>query len=109
MFRIELAYRFSRTPSELDATLTVSEYLLLATAESIEPRGEVRADLRAGIISSTIVNSNPWRKAGSNPVKPADFMPEFGRRRKQDMRLLAAQLRAYTIANGGEVREVKRG
>lgn len=109
MFRIELCYRFGRTPSELDETLTVSDYLLLATAESIEPRGEVRADLRAGIISSTLVNSNAFRKPGSNPVKPADFMPTFGRRRKQDMRLLASQLRAYTIANGGEIREVKRG
>jgi hypothetical protein len=108
MFRIELAYRFSRTPSELDATLLVSEYLLLATADGIEPRGEVRADLRAGIVSATIVNSNPWRKSG-NAVKPADFMPTFGRRRKQDMQHLKAQLKAYTIGMGGEVREVKRG
>lgn len=88
--------------------MLVSEYLLLATAESIEPRGEIRADLRAGIVASTIVNSNPWRKSG-NPVKPADFMPEFGRRRKQDMKLLATQLKAYTLKLGGTVGEVKHG
>lgn len=41
----------------------------------LEPFGETRADLRAGIISATFANAN--RREGSKPFKPADFMPKF--------------------------------
>lgn len=45
-----------------------------------EPWGEDRADLRAGIIASTVANS--YRSRG--PVlKPGDFMPQFGKQRRQ--------------------------
>lgn len=37
----------------------------------VEPFGEDRADLRAGVISSIIVNTNPYRKGPA--VKPSDF------------------------------------
>jgi len=41
----------------------------------IEPFGEERADLRAGIVASTIANTNRGR--GQKPYKPQQFMPEF--------------------------------
>ncbi len=41
----------------------------------LEPWGEERADLRAGIVASTIANSN--RGKGQKPFKPQQFMPEF--------------------------------
>lgn len=41
---------------------------------SLEPFGEERADLRAGIISSTIANVN---RGKHKPFKPTDFMPKF--------------------------------
>lgn len=41
----------------------------------LEPWGEERADLRAGIVASTIANSN--RGKGQKPFKPQQFMPDF--------------------------------
>lgn len=50
----------------------LSEWMAFA---ELEPFGDERADLRAGIVASTIVNVN--RAQGTPPVKPADFMPKF--------------------------------
>lgn len=43
----------------------------------LEPFGEERADLRAGIIAAT--SANVWRKKGRPALKPRDFMPHFDR------------------------------
>ena len=40
----------------------------------LEPWGEERADLRAGIVASTIANVN---RGKGKSFKPGDFMPEF--------------------------------
>ena len=45
--------------------------------DSIEPFGEQRADLRAGIIASTVANYSMNRP--KSPVRPADFMPFIGK------------------------------
>lgn len=42
---------------------------------SIEPFGEDRADLRAGMISSVIANTNRDPKKRAEPYEPIDFMP----------------------------------
>lgn len=46
----------------------------------IDPFGEERADLRAGIIAS--VTANAFGKRGSSH-RPRDFMPDFDRRSRQ--------------------------
>lgn len=46
--------------------------------EQLEPFGEYRDDLRAGIVASTIANVNSKRR-----YKPDDFMPQFGERKEQ--------------------------
>lgn len=43
----------------------------------IEPFGEERADLRAGVIASTIANANRDPKTRSKPFTPSEFMPTF--------------------------------
>jgi hypothetical protein len=43
----------------------------------LEPFGEERDDLRAGIVASTIVNSNPYRKKGAKAAKASDFVLKF--------------------------------
>lgn len=43
--------------------------------DQLEPFGEQRADLRTGIIASTIANANRTKK--TKPFKPSDFMPKF--------------------------------
>lgn len=45
--------------------------------ERMEPWGEGRADLRAGIVASAVFNSQ--RASGDAPVlQPSEFMPRFG-------------------------------
>jgi hypothetical protein len=41
----------------------------------IDPWGDERADLRNGILASTMVNCNPFRKKSARSAKPTDFMP----------------------------------
>ena len=59
----------------------------------IDPWGEERADLRSGIVSSTMANIN--RKKGAKAFKPSDFMPEFIKQKEDDMD--AKQVRQQTI------------
>mgnify|MGYP003645784528 FL=1 len=40
---------------------------------SLDPFGDVRGDLQAGIVASTIANANSGK--GSRTFQPADFMP----------------------------------
>lgn len=61
----------------------------------LEPWGEERADLRAGIVASTIANVNrsPKRK---KPYAPEDFMPRF--EDEEDPEETAARLMAQMKA-----------
>lgn len=43
----------------------------------LEPWGEVRGDLRAGIVASVIANVNRDPKKKGQPFKPTDFMPDY--------------------------------
>ncbi len=57
---------------------------------NLEPFGEERADLRAGIIASTVANASGSTK---KTFKPSDFMPDFGkeskpRRSSKDMQMM---------------------
>jgi hypothetical protein len=45
---------------------------------SIEPWGPERADLNAGIITSTLANIHRDSKRRPEPFSPADFMPKYG-------------------------------
>lgn len=47
----------------------------------LEPFGEERDDLRAGIVASTIANVNRGKRAKA--YKPEDFMPKFDSHSKQ--------------------------
>lgn len=73
----------------------------------LEPWGEGRDDLRAGIIASTMANL--WRGADTPPFTPTDFMPQFDRVAEEalDADVLIAQqqqlLESLTRAAGGEV------
>lgn len=49
---------------------------------TIDPFGEERADLRAGIIASTIANIN--RPKNRKVLKPQEFMPKFEHKTQQD-------------------------
>lgn len=63
--------------------------------DQINPFGEERADLRAGVISSVIANVN--RKAGSKSFTPQDFMPNF--EPKPERTINDEILEAFNIGN----------
>lgn len=55
----------------------------------MEPFGEMRADLRSGIIASTFANCHRDPDKQREPFKASDFMPQFDRKpetRTQDPR-----------------------
>lgn len=45
--------------------------------DSLEPFGEERADLRAGIVAATVANVNRDPKKQRTPYAPQDFLPKF--------------------------------
>jgi len=59
----------------------------------LEPFGEDRADLRAGIIASTIANVHRDSKKRRKPYTPQDFMPKF-EQKKVDHATLAEKIKA---------------
>lgn len=46
----------------------------------VDPFGEERADLRAGIVASAVANAN---RVKGKSFKPKDFMPQFDQKRPQ--------------------------
>lgn len=85
------------SPREVLEKHTSRELTEWAAFLQLEPQGEDRADLRAGIIASTIANAN--RKKGAKKYKPADFMPKFDAEQSMDEQRAAAE--ALIIAFGG--------
>jgi hypothetical protein len=73
-FVLRLALRLGKTLAEI-ADMSWSELQLWAAYYQLEPWGEERGDLRAGIIASTI--ANVYRDASREPFSPLDFMPDF--------------------------------
>lgn len=66
----------------------VAEWLAYA---QVEPWGEDRADLRAGIVAATVANA--FRRQDSRAFTPQDFMPDFAEDEDPDAasaRLMAA-------------------
>jgi len=71
--------------------------------ERLEPWGEIRADLRAGIIASTVVNCQRTSDSGS-PVQPSDFMPDFMKESKPlDPKETSDQIKAFFTRVTGKV------
>lgn len=70
------------TLDELRHRMTQRELRVWIEAYAVEPWGEDRADLRAGIIASTVANCN--RSKGAS-FKPSDFMPQFEKPVKKQM------------------------
>ena len=64
------------TVGELLRKMSASELHEWRVYSGIDPFGEERADLRSGIVASTIASVH--RKKGSRRPTPQDFMPKFG-------------------------------
>ena len=86
------------TVSELLHRISSRELTEWQAYYGVEPFGEDRADLRAGIVASTV--ANVFRKSGTQPYKAQDFMPKFEKPR-QDWRQLLEKVRTINAALGG--------
>lgn len=71
---------------------------------SIEPWGEERADLRAGIVASTVANVNRNAKQRSKPYSPKDFMPVYDKppKKAQTMEEMLRVVEVMNAAFGGQ-------
>jgi len=65
----------------------------------LSPWGEKRADLRSGIIASTVYNTARGRN--SQAMKAADFMPDFGDEEPQTIEEMQEQLLAGAKLKNG--------
>jgi len=64
--------------------ISSAEFSQWIAYNNVEPFGESRADLRAGIISSVMANIH--RGKGQKSFTADEFMPEFGEREKPKMK-----------------------
>jgi len=70
------------TVSELLARISSRELAEWMAYAQLEPFGEERADLRAGIVAATVANTARDPRKRARPFAARDFMPRFGRRRQ---------------------------
>ena len=69
------------TVREAQMRISSQEFTEWMAFARLHPFGEWRADLRAGIVASTIANVN---RGKGKAYKPSDFMPDFKRTRKAE-------------------------
>ena len=65
------------TVAELGQRMSARELGEWIALSRLEPFGDARADLRAGIVASAVVNVH--RSRDDEPLTPDDFMPDFYR------------------------------
>ena len=97
-----LARQLGMSVARAQQEISAREFAEWMAYDRIDPMGEGRADLRAGIIAAVMRNS--WCKGA--PAKPADFMPNFKRQDGPDPEQLQQKIRAIFkgIANGSKDR-----
>jgi len=90
------------TLAEAQARISAREFAEWMAYYTLEPWGQERGDLRAGIVAATIANANRDAKKRKKPFKPQEFMPQFDKR-EQTVDEQLAMARMITEALGGEV------
>ena len=74
MFAFRLALALGQPhPDYLLGAITSRQFAEWQAFYALDPFGDQRADLRAGIVCATM--SNRWRGKNENPKEPLDFMP----------------------------------
>ncbi len=77
------------TRGELEDRITSEELTDWMGYYRIEPFGDMRADLRMGILAATYINSKRGR--GKRPISPSKFMP-FLEKPVQSAKIFRAKL-----------------
>jgi hypothetical protein len=90
------------TVGQLLASISSRELTEWLVYYSLEPFGDERADLRAGIVASTVANSVRDPKRQAKPFEPRQFMPRFEDEPDEpDPDALWAKVNAVMFAAGG--------
>ena len=63
------------------ASLSSRQFAEWIAYYNVEPWGEERADVRSGVVASTVANIH--RKKNTKPFKPIDFMPYLSEEREE--------------------------
>lgn len=93
------------TVGELLARMSSRELTEWLAFSQIEPIGDAREDLRAGIIASTIANSFRDTEKQKKPYSPADFMIDWDnppKREKKSPGNLLEMVERINVAYGGQ-------
>lgn len=77
--------------------MSASEFMEWCVMQKLNPIGEERADLRAGIIASVIANI-----VSSKGFLPSDFMPTFGMTEEEREQKLLRDLDMWALASRAE-------
>lgn len=85
--------------AEAQSRISSAEFAEWIAYDRIDPYGQERADLRAGMIASTIANFSTVK---GKQFTAADFMPDFlNRKRKQTVEEMRANFAAFAAAHNG--------
>lgn len=95
------------SPGEVLDKHTSRELTEWAAFLSLYPQGEWRADLRNGIVCSTVANA--MRNKKQKAYKPEDFMPKFGVERQQSEEEIKLKAEAFAKAFGGKMGKLGEG
>ena len=71
--------------------MSAREYFEIRAMYNLQPWGEERADLRAGIVAAVVANVN--RAEDQKPYHPLDFTPKFGEVQQETVADKAARIR----------------
>jgi hypothetical protein len=109
-FWFDLALALGCSVWELKQRMPYAEFIQWIARYRLSPFGDERADLRAGIVASTMANCHATRR--SKAFEPSDFMPKFeGSGRKGAERMtdseMASKFKAF--AQRHNAKAVARG
>lgn len=97
-------------PKQMLKGMSVQTYLGWMRYATLEPFDEQRADLRAGIIASTIANVMGGKKKGGKLWTPTDFMPwsEEPQPRKKTANDMFFQAKVLNSLMGGQYVDMRK-
>jgi len=73
---MRLALALGCTLEELGARMTAEEFGLWLAFYDLDPFGDQRGDLQAGVVAAAIANyAGKVRSNGAGPASPTEFMP----------------------------------
>ena len=90
------------TVAELQRRMSSREFTEWAVYYELEPFGEERADLRAGIVASTVANTARDPKKRHKAFEPKEFMPQFGEQEAPDADELLEKVVLINAMFGGK-------